>query len=382
MQLVLNDDQQMLAKSASELVAGRSSLARIRALRDDPDSLGYSRELWAEMAALGWAGIPFSEEHGGLGLGLAEVAVVAEELGRGLMPEPLLSCVMLAGEIFARAGSDAQRDGWLPGLIDGSKVVALAHQERASRYDPARIALAAESIEGGAFRLTGEKTQVADGFGADALIVVARTSGAPGDSSGLTLFLLDDLSASGVGLIRQRRVDSRNVALLSLDGVELRADAVIGEVGGAAAILDTVIERAGVALAAEMLGTMTVAFEQTLAYLKERVQFGVLIGTFQALKHRAARVFMEIELARSAVMAAARAADAGAPEASVLACVAQARCSDAIMLATNEAVQMFGGIGMTDEHDIGFFLKRARAAEMTFGDAAHHRDRFASLQGF
>lgn len=383
MQLVLTEDQQMLAKSARELVSRGSSLARIRALRDDPDpaALGYARALWTDMAALGWAGIPFAEELGGLGLGLAEVAVVAEELGRGLMPEPFLTS-LLAGDLLARAGAEAQRAAWLPGIIDGGRVVALALEERTTRNDPSRVALGAEAVADGGFRLSGEKTQVVDGFGADALIVVARTSGAPSDVDGLTMFLLDDLAAPGLTVERQRRIDSRNAALVTFDGVALGADAVLGDVDAAAAPLDAAIERAGVALAAEMLGTMSEAFERTLAYLKERVQFGVVIGSFQGLKHRAARVYMEIELARSAVMAAARAADAGDAEAGSLACVAQARCSDAIVLVMNEAVQMFGGIGMTDEHDIGFFLKRARVAEMTFGDAAHHRDRFAQLHGF
>ena len=381
MQLVLNEDQQMLAKSASDWVADRSPLSRVRTVRDDATSDGYSRELWREMAELGWAGIPFSEELGGLGLGIADVVVVTEALGRGLVPEPFLSSVMLAGQTLALAGSEEQRAAWLAPIIEGSKVVALAYQEAASRYDLTRVETRAEA-DGDGFRLTGEKVQVIDGWAADALIVVARTSGEAGDAAGLSMFLIDDLSAAGVEVIRQHRVDSRNAALVRLDGASVPAGALIGTRDGAGDVLEQVVERASVALAGEMLGAMTEAFERTLAYLKERTQFGVQIGSFQALKHRAAKLYIEIELARSAVMAAARALDAGTPLASALASAAQARVSDAFVLIANEAIQMHGGIGMTDEHDIGFFLKRARVAEMTFGDAAHHRDRFARLMQF
>ncbi|MGH8007117.1 MAG: acyl-CoA dehydrogenase, partial [Candidatus Binatia bacterium] len=235
--------------------------------------------------------------------------------------------------------------------------------------------------ESGGWLLSGEKIQVLDGHTADGLIVSARTAGKQNDPEGITLFLVPQ-SDPGLTVTQQHRIDSRPVAFVSLDGVKVGPESMIGAPGEGFKILSQVVDLATIGLCAEMLGGMHQIFDDTLAYLKTRVQFGVLIGTFQALKHRAARIFMELELARSAVMAAARAADAGDTECGALASLAKARCSDAFIIATNEAVQMFGGIGMTDEHDAGFYLKRARVAEMTFGDAAWHRERWARLHGY
>jgi acyl-CoA dehydrogenase len=333
------------------------------------------------MAALGWAGIPFAEAHGGAGLGLAEVVLVTEALGRCLAPEPFLSSVMLAGRALARAGTDAQRAAFLGPALAGDKVLALALDERSARQDWRRIAARAEKNATGGLRVTGAKSQVLDGFGADALVVATRTSGNAGDAGGITLALVR-AGAPGLRVVRQHRVDGRNAAIVELADVEVTAGDVVGRIDQGGEVLDEVVDAATVALAGEMVGGMLEAFERTLAYLRERVQFGVAIGTFQALKHRAARVFVEIELARSAVMAAARAIDEGAEHRRALVSAAKVRASDAYVLAANEAIQMHGGIGMTDEHDIGFFLKRARVAEMTFGDAVFHRDRFATACGY
>ncbi len=380
-ELALTEDQATLARTAAAFATERSPLARLRKLREAPDALGYSREIWSEMARLGWTGIPFAEADGGAGLGLAEVVLVTEALGRCLVPEPFVASVMLAGQALALAGTDSQRASSLLPLIAGESVIALALYERGTRYDAHRVATRAEKAPAGGYRITGTKTQVGAGYGADALIMAARTSGEPGDAGGLTLFLVP-AGASGLTITRQHLVDSRNAALVELTGVEVSDAAILGALGGGAAILDQVIDRATVALCGEMLGAMSEAFDRTLSYLKERTQFGVAIGTFQALKHRAARVFVEVELTRSAVRAAARAVDAGLPHARALVSVAKARASDAYVHVTNEAVQMHGGIGMTDEHDIGLFMKHARAAEMAFGDAAFHRARFATLRGF
>jgi acyl-CoA dehydrogenase len=216
---------------------------------------------------------------------------------------------------------------------------------------------------------------------ADALVVAARSSGAPGDAEGISLFLVP-AGTPGLRVERQQRVDQRNAALVTLDGVALGADALLGRLGAGGPVLDAVIDRATLGLCAEMLGGLLQAFEMTVEHLKTRVQFDVPIGSFQALKHRAADVFIEAELCKSVVMAAARALDADDPEAPQLISLAKARCSDAYVLATNEGVQMFGGVGMTDEYDIGFYMKRARAAELTFGDAAHHRARWAALGSY
>ena len=380
MALVLTEDQELLAQTARDFVRTNSPLSRLRALRDGQDSVGFSPDLWQEMAQLGWAGILIPEEYGGAGLGLADLAVVLEAVGRNLAPEPFLSTVLLGGQLLADAGSPEQKQAWLSGVATGEKILALAYQEARSRYDLNRVSTRA-TAEGDAWRLLGEKIQVLDGQNADALIVSARTSGEDTDPDGLTLFLLAP-DTPGVALIPQTRVDGRAAALVNLDGVKVDAESIVGTVGQGFQTLSYIVDLATVGLCAEMLGGMSRIFDDTLDYLKTREQFGVVIGSFQALKHRAANVFMEIELCRSAVMAAANAADAGESDLALLVSLAKARCSNAFVLATNEGVQMHGGIGMTDEHDAGLYMKRARAAEMTFGDAAWHRDRWARLRGY
>lgn len=380
MELVLNEEQTMLDQAAKGFIKEHSPITRMRKLRDDNDTLGYSKELWRQMAEMGWTSILFSEDDGGMGLGMAEVVLVTEALGRGLAPEPFLSTVMLAGQALSMGGSQELKEQWLGGIIEGETILAVAYQEKDCRYDFTRISTKAEKASGG-YRLNGEKPQVLDGFGADAIIVLARTSGEDGDAEGLTLFLVPK-ETSGMAVTRQHRVDSRNATLVSLKDVEVSESNVVGEVDKGGQLLGQVIDLATVALCGEMLGGMDVAFERTLGYMKERVQYDVLIGTFQALKHRAAKMFMECELSRSVVMAAARAIDENDENQKALISTAKARCSDAYVLMTNEAVQILGGIGMTDEEDTGFYMKRARVAEMTFGDAAYHRDRFASLKGY
>jgi alkylation response protein AidB-like acyl-CoA dehydrogenase len=380
MQLVLTEDQELLAKTAADWVSEHSPVARMRALRDADDPDGFSRPLWKQMAELGWVGIPFPESFGGAEMGLSELAVVLEELGRALAPEPFLASVLLGGQAVLLAGSEAQQKDWLEGVVAGEKLLALAQQERGSRFDLHRVATRAEA-SGEDFRIHGEKVAVLDGAAADAIVVVARTAGAEDEEAGITLFLVP-AGTPGLRVERQSRVDSRGAALVRLDSCEVGRDAVLGRVGEGLAMLEAVCERATVGLCAEMLGSMSEAFERTLDYLKQRTQFGVPIGSFQALKHRAAELFIEIELCRSSVMAAARALDEGDAEASRLVSLAKARCSDAAIHVANEAVQMHGGIGMTDEHEIGFFLKRARVAELTLGDASWHRARWARLAGY
>jgi acyl-CoA dehydrogenase len=380
MDLVRTEDQELIAKTAGDFVKQRSPIARVRELRDSNDPVGFSRALWKEMAELGWVGIALPESAGGAGLGFAELAVVLEELGRTLAPEPFLSTVLLAGQTLLLSGDAAKQAAWLPRVCKGEAVLALAYQEARSRFDLAHVETRAEAA-GAGFRLTGEKSQVLDGHVADAFVVAARTAGGPRDAAGITLFLVPK-GAAGLTLTRQARVDGRNAALVRLDGVSVAAGDAVGAVGGGHALLAAAVDRATVGLCAEMLGGTEQAFALTVEHLKSRIQFGVPIGSFQALKHRAANVFIEIELAKSAVMAAARAVDAGDPDLAKLVSLAKARCSDAYLLAANEGVQMFGGVGMTDEYDIGFYLKRARAAELTFGDAAFHRARWAALSGY
>ena len=380
MQLVLTEDQELLAKTARDFVAEKSPVARMRALRDSNDATGFSKALWKEMAELGWVGIPFAEIHGGAEMGMAELAVVMEALGRTLAPEPFLSTVLLAGQTLALGGSEALQAEWTPKIVEGDAIVALASDEARSRWNLCHVETRAD-VEGDGYRLTGEKIQVLDGHVADLLLVSARTSDAVDDAAGVTIFAVRP-DAVGVTIVRQSRIDSRNAALVRLDGVEVAAADVVGAVGEGAPILEAAAARATVGLCAEMVGSMQEAFDRTLDYMRQRKQFEVPIGSFQALKHRAAREFIAIELSRTAVMAAARAIDAADDEAAALVSLAKAQCSEAAILVANESVQMHGGIGVTDEHDIGFYLKRARAAELSLGDAAFHRRRWAECQGY
>ncbi|HEX4336472.1 MAG TPA: acyl-CoA dehydrogenase [Polyangiaceae bacterium] len=380
MLLVLNEDQTMLARTAREFVASTEPLARLRKLRDGKDPLAFSPDAWKKIVDLGWTGMAYPEADGGLGLGLADVVVVTEALGRLLAPEPFIPCAVLAGGVLSLAASAEQKETYLAPTIAGTTRLALASEEQKSRANLRNVTVRAES-SGGGFRITGEKTPVLGGHGADTLVVSARTSGKDDDAEGITLFVLP-AKTSGVSVVPLNRVDTRNAASVRLQGVSVPASAVVGKVGGALPVLEAAVDRATVALAGEMLGTMSETFERTVAYLREREQFGAKLGSFQALQHRAARLFVEIELTRSTVMAAARAVDENAPSAAELVSVAKARASDALSQIANEAIQMFGGIGMTDEHDIGFFLKRAKVAELTFGDGAFHRARFAALRGF
>ena len=382
MDLVLSEEQELLRHTAREFVAARSSLRRVRALRDAPGDTGFSCELWHEMARLGWVGIILPEAHGGLGLGYLDLMVVMEELGRGLMPEPMLSTVLLGANAILLGGTAEQQRENLPAVAEGERLLALAYQEARSRHDPHHVETRAERA-GGGFVLGGEKVHVLDGPAANRLVVTARTAGGPRDPRGVTLFLLHP-DAPGVTIERQERIDGRNAALVRLRDVPVEPDAVLGEVDAGGALLARVLDRATAGLAAEMLGSMSAAFDMTTEYLKTRVQFGVPIGSFQALKHRTAKLYVELELARSAVMHAQRVLDERRDDAAVARAtsIAKARASDAFITIGHEGVQMHGGIGMTDEHDIGLFLKRARAAEMTFGDAAYHRDRLARLDGY
>ncbi|HKA91366.1 MAG TPA: acyl-CoA dehydrogenase family protein [Haliangiales bacterium] len=357
MTLVLDEDQKLLADAARDFVATRSSLKRVRALRDD--DIGFSRELWREMARLGWPGLPFPEELGGAGLGWRYLMVVLEELGAGLAPEPLVSTVLLGGSAFLYGDPDLRREH-LPRIAAGDELVAVAYQEAGTRYalDRATTRFAAGTI-------VGEKVQVMGGSSADWLIVSAHGPG------GVGLYVVD---ATRVRRTRQHRIDGRDAAIVRLDGVPATP------LGGPG-LLARVIDVATIGLCAEMLGAMGAAFAMTLAYLKTRTQFGVPIGSFQALQHRAARLYIDLELCRSATMHAHAVLDAGGDVARA-ASLAKAKLSDAFLRVAEEAIQLHGGIGMTEEHDLGLYLKRARVAEITFGDAAHHRARWAELSGY
>jgi alkylation response protein AidB-like acyl-CoA dehydrogenase len=377
MSFVLTEEQESIRKTAKAFLGERAPVAHLRALRDRADAIGFSRELWKEMASLGLVGMAIPEAYGGAGLGFAELGLVLTECGRTLAPTPFVSTVLLGAHALLGGGSPEENRALLAGVCAGDRVIAFAHDE-GSRFAPYAVATRAEP-DGSAFRLSGEKTFVLDGHVADDFVVVARSAGAPTDRAGLTLLLIP-ANAPGVTVTPLQMVDSRNVARVRFAGTPARA--IIGRPGAGADVLDAVLDRATVGLCAEMLGGIEEVFDRTIAYLKTRHQFGVPIGSFQALKHRAAHLFCEIELSKSIVRDALNAVDASRPDLSAVASVAKARTSDTFVAVTSEAVQMHGGVGVTDELDIGLFLKRARVAEMTLGTAAYHRDRFAQLHGY
>jgi len=372
--LIYNDEQKLIAKTARDFVEASSPINRVRELRDGNDSTGFSRELWGQMSDLGWTGLRIPEEYDGLGLGMFDLCPVLEAAGRKLMPEPFLSTVLLGSHALLFGGTDAQKQAWLPGIAAGEKLVAVAYQEAGSRYELDRVSTTATRTPDG-FELSGTKIQVLDGHVADLLVVSATTE------KGIGLLLVDPHS-SGVAIEQQIRLDGRNASLVALDGAKVGEADVLGTVGEGVDLLTKVVDVATVGLAAEMLGAASQALDDTLAYLNERVQFGVTIGSFQALQHRASRLFIDVSLARSAVLAAARTLDEDPENAARMVSLAKAKCSDTLNKVTKEAVQMHGGIGVTDEHHIGFYLKRARAADATFGDSAWHRARWATLSGY
>ena len=378
MNFALSDEQQMLQSSAAAFVKRESPLTRVRALRDD--KTGFSPKLWRTMAELGWLGMSYPESVGGLGQGAVETIVVMEELGRGLVPEPMLSTILLGGRAILEAGSAAQQKHWLEPMVEGERLLTLGYLERQGRYDPFTVATTAKK-DGGGWRLSGEKTVVPDAGTADRIVVTARTGGKGDERKGISMFLVDP-KARGVTLTRIPSIDWRQRFVVGLDQVSVDDADRLGEAGGAADALERTLDWATTGLAAEMLGAMNEAFRMTVEYLKTRKQFGVPIGSFQALKHRAADQYVQTELARSAVYYAAMALDEKMEDAPAAVSTAKARCNDAFHLIANESIQMHGGIGMTDEHDIGFYFKRARAAEATLGDSAYHRDRYARLKGY
>ncbi|MDE2014687.1 MAG: acyl-CoA dehydrogenase family protein [Alphaproteobacteria bacterium] len=376
---VLSEEQTMLRDAAKSWAREKSPVTAFRKLRDSGNADGFDRVAWAEMCEMGWAGILVPEDHGGVDLGYQTLGLVLEETGRTLTASPLFSTALVATSALLLGGSAAQKAEWLPKFASGEALGALAVDEHA-HHAPERIALEAKK-SGSGYALTGKKVFVIDGGTADVLVVAARTSGQPGDKAGLTLFLVP-ADAKGVTRTSLHSVDSCGVANISFANVEVPGEAVLGAVGEGFAILEAVLDRARAGLAAEMLGAAEQSFEATLEYLKTRTQFGQLIGSFQALQHRAAKMYTDLEMTRSCVEAALTAIDKGAKDVPALCSLAKAKASELAHLVSNEMVQMHGGIGMTDAHDAGLYLKRARATEATFGGAAFHRDRYATLMGY
>ena len=376
---VLNEEQSMLRDAAKSWTQEKSPVTAFRKMRDSGVEIGYDAKAWNEMAEMGWAGVIIPEEYGGSAFGYLSIGLILEELGRNLTASPLIASGVGAASALVLGGSDAQKSEWLPKIADGSVVGALAVDEGA-HHAPEKVALAATK-SGTGYSLSGAKSFVIEGLAANLLVVSARTSGTPGDKDGITLFLVP-ADAKGVSRKRLALADSRGAANITFDKVEVGADAVLGAVDKGWDVLEKTLDRVRAALAAEMLGAANQAFETTLDYLKVRVQFGQVIGSFQALQHRAAKMFTDLELARSAVEAALQAIDADSPDVAELVSLSKAKMGDVFHLVSNEMVQMHGGIGMTDAHDSGFYLKRARAAEAAFGSQSYHRDRYARINGY
>ena len=379
MALVLNEEQAMLKEAAAGFLAEKASVAQLRELRDSGNEQGFSSDVWREMAQMGWAGIAIPEEFGGLGYGYTGLGLVLEQAGRNLSASPLQSTVLVAATLIAELGSEQQKQQLLPAIASGELLVTLALQE-GSHHAPLQSAASAVR-DGDEFVLNGSKLMVLDATSAATFIVIARTGGAAGDEQGLSAFLVD-AGTAGLTVARRSLVDSRNVGALVLDKVRVGAANLLGAEGQAWPGLSRTLDIANIGLAAELLGLSAEAFERTVAYLKERKQFGRVIGSFQGLQHRAAELFAELELGRSIVLQALHAVDSGEPDLALMASAAKAKLCEVAQRATNEAIQMHGGIGMTDEYDIGFFIKRARVAQHTFGDYNYHLDRFALLNGF
>jgi alkylation response protein AidB-like acyl-CoA dehydrogenase len=379
MALVLNEEQSMLRDSARGLISDKAPVSHLRQLRDTKDATGFSRDLWRAFAEMGFAGLLVPENFGGSGLGCVEAGVVMEEIGRTLMPSPFLSTAVLASSALSRGGSAAQKAAYLPKIADGSLLAALAVDE-AAKHRPLQTRMQAER-SGNGFRLNGAKAFVVDGHTADLLIVAARTAGAAGESNGLTLFLVDP-KTKGIAIERTAMVDAHNAARIAFDNVEVDADGVLGEVDQGHRLLEGLLNIGRGAVASEMVGLSEEVFGRTVGYLKERKQFGKSIGEFQALQHRAAQLYIDIEITRAAVLKALQMLDSHFEEAGAAVAVAKARAGSTATLAVQEGVQMHGGMGMTDQFDIGFFMKRARVCQELFGDSNFHADQLARMKSY
>ena len=379
MKLVLTEEEQFLKDTAKNFADERSPITHFRALRDNNDPLLWDKDLWSEMTKLGWPGILIPEDYGGSNFGVTGISVILSECAKTLTPSPLFATGVIGAYSITNYGTEKQKEFYLPKIVNGELTTALAIDE-SSHHNPADTEIIAKK-EGSSFIINGKKTFVIDGASADLIILLARTSGIKGDMTGLTLFLVD-ANSNGIDRRKLDMADSRNYANINFKNVEIPDSDILGDLETGGETIENILDIGRIAMASEMLGNAEAAFETTLDYLKQRKQFGVLIGSFQALQHRAAEMFCEIELTKSSVMGAMKAADEGSNELQRLSSLAKTMAGETLHLVSNEAVQMHGGIGVTDEYDIGFFLKRARVAEQIFGSSKFHTERYANLSGF
>ena len=379
MALILNEEQQSLKDIAREFLQKNAPVTHFREIRDTKNELGYDEALWKEMVDLGWSGILIPEEYGGFDFGMVGMGSIFEEMGKTLTPSPLFSTGVLGASLISLGGNNSQKQSLLPKIVDGSLTTALALEE-GNRHSPYSISTKAVK-DGDNFKISGEKTFVIDGHTAGLLIVAARTDGSIDDSSGISLFLVDP-NSKGIEITKTSMVDSRNAASIQFKDAIVSSSEILGEQNNGAGILEEVLDRAQIAISAEMLGNASQAFDITLEYLKERKQFGAVIGTFQALQHRAAEMYSELELTKSSVIAACNAVDENSNDLKRMASLAKFKAGETNYLVTNEAVQMHGGVGVTDEYDVGLYMKRARVTEQIFGNSEYHLDRYATLSDY
>ena len=376
MTLTLSEEQAFLKDTAKKFAQEKTPTTHFREIRDNENPECFDRKIWQEMAAQGWSGILVPEEYGGSNFGLAGIGVVLEELGRTLTPSPLFATSVVCATILNKAGNDSKKKEFLTKIASGEVTMAFALEE-GPRHKPFSINLEAKK-EGKNFILNGKKNFVIDGGFADYIIVVARTSE---KEDHLSLFILAK-DVKGLNIVPTTMVDHKNAANIEFKEVIISEANLLGAQNDAKEIIEETLDISRAALSAEMLGGALEAFDITLNYLKEREQFGEKIGSFQALQHRAALMFTDLELCKSCVIEALTAYDEGSNDLQRIVSLAKSKIGETFFNVSNEGVQMHGGVGVTDEYDIGLYMKRARVAEQTFGNSEYHRNRYAELTGY
>ncbi len=375
----LTEEQQMLVDSVTKFVANDSNAERFRKLRDD--EIGWDKAMWAKMAEQGWLSIAIPEKQGGFGGTFLDMAIILEQLGRGLVPEPIIASAVLAGGILSDVGTEAQREAFLDPMIAGSTSLAFAYAESQGRYALSDCKTTATK-DGDGWKISGEKVWVLNGHAADQIIVAARTGGGQFDDEGLSLFVVDG-DAAGLERIRVPQMDGQRSAILRFSDVAVGADRLLGREGGARPVIELAVDRGAAAACAEGFGCAQELFERTVAYLKEREQFGVPIGSFQALQHKVVDMYAELELLRSAnILASVQVEVDDEEERKAELSAAKMQLTESGWFIQETAIQLFGGIGVTDEQDEGLFFKRLRVLQGLFGDADWHVDRFQGLKRF
>ncbi|AKT44153.1 acyl-CoA dehydrogenase family protein [Chondromyces crocatus] len=374
----LSDEQRQLVETVQSFVKKQSPLSRLRAMREDP--IGWSRDTWRQMGELGWLSISLPEAVGGLGGSFVDAALILEQLGATLVPEPMIPTLAAAAAVV-RGGSEEQAARVLGPALAGEASLALAIAEAQSRFDVTDVGTRAVR-SGSSYKLTGEKVWVLNGHAADHLVVSARTAGDPRDAAGVSLFVVPR-DAAGLAVRSVKTMDGHHAAFLRFDGVEVGEEDRLGPEGGARDALSYAVDLGAAAACAEGLGVITTALHMTADYLKTREQFGVKIGSFQALQHRAVDMFVEAELCRSMmILAALKVDDADETERKSAISAAKVQLAWGGKQVTQQAIQLHGGIGVTDEHDIALYFKRMHVLNTVFGDEDTHLARFAQLPSF